>query len=309
MYCNQKKRFPAIFLFILRTSNFGLPTSKLSFMNYFRFKLLLVFGILFFIGSDPLLAQTDDHNLAFLQAKNNVYVVAHRGAHNGIPENSLAAYQKAIDMGCDFVEIDVRTTKDGKFISVHNSTIDEYVEGVKGKISEFTLDELLALDIGSRVGSEWKNTRIPTFEEILQLCKGKIGIYLDLKAAPVPELIEIINKYGMEKDIIWYIPASRTKEINELITNCPDCFPMPDPGPESNIEDVLSKFPAKVLATDMGKLSENFVRMAHKHDVMIIVDEREGTEEEWSQIINWKTDGIQTDHPEELILFLKNLSH
>jgi len=49
--------------------------------------------------------------------------------HNGIPENSLAAYQKAIDLGCDFVEIDVRTTKDGRFVSVHNSTIDSYVEG------------------------------------------------------------------------------------------------------------------------------------------------------------------------------------
>jgi len=55
--------------------------------------------------------------------KNGVmYVVAHRGAHKGIPENTLAAYAKAIEFGCDFVEIDVRTTKDGVLVSIHNET-------------------------------------------------------------------------------------------------------------------------------------------------------------------------------------------
>ena len=50
----------------------------------------------------------------------DTYVIAHRGVHNGIPENSLAAYQKAIDLGCDFIEIDVRKTRDGRMVSIHN---------------------------------------------------------------------------------------------------------------------------------------------------------------------------------------------
>ena len=161
------------------------------------------------------------------------------------------------------------------------------------------------MDIGGRVGPEWKDTRIPTFEEILQLCRGKIGIYLDLKAAPVPELIEIIKKYGMEHDILWYIPASHIKEIRELVNNCPDCIPMPDPGLKSNINNILSQIQACMLATDMGELSEEFVKTAHKNNAMVFVDEKEGTEREWKQIMDWKTDGIQTDRPEELISFLK----
>ena len=80
------------------------------------------------------------------------YVIAHRGVHNGIPENSLAAYQKAIDLGCDLIEIDVRKSKDGRMVSVHNSTIDAYVSGATGKVSDFTLAELKALDIGERFG-------------------------------------------------------------------------------------------------------------------------------------------------------------
>ena len=85
-------------------------------------------------------------------------------------------------------------------------------------------------------GSEWKGTKIPSFEEILELCHGRIGIYLDLKSAPVDQLVEIIRNIGMEKDILWYIPASDIKDISELKTNCPECILMPDPGPENNIE-------------------------------------------------------------------------
>jgi glycerophosphoryl diester phosphodiesterase len=237
---------------------------------------------------------------------NEIYVVAHRGAHKGIPENSLAAYQKAIDIGCDFVEIDIRTTKDGKFVSIHNSKVDEYTAGSKGKVSEMNLDELRSLDIGIKTGPERKGTKIPTFEEILELCKGKTGIYLDLKAAPVTQLVDIIKKYGMEKDIIWYISSSDTKDIDELRTSCPDCLLMPDPGAEENIKTVASKFHPCILATDMDKLGEKFVNTAHLYNTMVISDEKAGTENEWRQMLEWKTDGIQTDNPEELISFLKS---
>ena len=96
------------------------------------------------------------------QPKNaGIYVIAHRGAHIGIPENTLAAYQKAIDIGADFVEIDLRTTRDSGFVSIHNRTVDAYLNGITGEVAEFTLAELRALDIGSRLGPEWRGTRIP----------------------------------------------------------------------------------------------------------------------------------------------------
>ena len=145
-----------------------------------------------------------------------VYVVAHRGAHNGIPENSLPAYQKAIELGCDFVEIDVRTTRDSQYVSIHNSTIDNYVGEKTGSVKDLTLAELRALDIGSRVGEKWKGTQIPTFDEILDLCNGKIGIYLDLKDAPVEPLIEKIRERGMEHDVLWYADGYELEQVKEF---------------------------------------------------------------------------------------------
>lgn len=240
----------------------------------------------------------------FRESKHGTYIIAHRGAHIGIPENSLAAYQKAIDLGCDFVEIDVRATKDGKFVSVHNSSIDNYVNGVKGKVSEMTLAEIKAMDIGTKVGEKWADTRIPTFEEILALCKGKIGIYLDLKDAPVPELMKIIRKYDMERDIIWYIPAQYLFNVDNVDAMFGNSYPMPDPGSESNLGKVIKKLNPCVIATDMGELSESFIETAHKSGVKVFVDEHEGTSAEWNKILKWKTDGIQTDDPEKLIEFL-----
>jgi glycerophosphoryl diester phosphodiesterase len=236
----------------------------------------------------------------------NTYVIAHRGVHNGIPENSLAAYQKAIDLRCDFIEIDVRKSKDGRMVSIHNSTIDAYVSGATGKVSDFTLAELKALDIGERLGLQWKNTRIPTIEEILQLCRGQIGIYLDLKEPHVPELVSIIKKYGMERDIVWYIPSSYMAAIKDLKSLCPDCLPMPDPGPAGNIVEVIKQVQPLVIATDMGELSEEYMKIAREHHTMVFVDEDKGDEAEWTKILNWGAEGIQTDKPQELIRFLKN---
>ena len=236
----------------------------------------------------------------------NTYVVAHRGVHNGIPENTIAAYQKAINLGCDFVEIDIRKSKDGKFVSVHNSTIDAYADGYFGKVNDFTLAELKQMNIGKRFGPEWENERIPTFEEILQLCKGQIGIYLDLKEPYVKELVSIIKNYQMESEIIWYIPAAYMDVIKDVKKYCDKCIPMPDPGSKENIENVYEEVHPSFLATDMGELSEEYMKIAKKYNMKVIVDEDKGTITEWEKIIEWGTDGIQTDNPEKLIEYLKN---
>ncbi len=245
------------------------------------------------------------HSSDFPTPKNgSIYVVAHRGAHSGIPENTLAAYQRAIDLGCDFVEIDVRSTKDGKMVSIHNSTIDAYMVGVKGKVGNLTLTQLKALDIGVRLGPAWEGTRIPTFEEILQLCRGKIGIYLDLKEDLVPELVKLVKQYKMERDIIWCIPASNMRAIRELQRCCPKCFPMPDVGHERNVSTVVMEVQPQVLAPVMKDFSATYVAEAHSVGVKVIVDEDLGTEEEWSTLLEAGADGIQTDDPAALINFL-----
>ncbi len=233
-----------------------------------------------------------------------VYVIAHRGAHQGIPENSLAAYEEAIRIGCDFIEIDIRTTLDKQLISIHNATIDQYVSGATGKVSNMTLAEIGKLDIGEKVGAKWRNTRIPTLEEILMLTKGKIKIYLDLKDADPTDIISLLKKYDMENQVVWYISGFLHKTIMEVKQECPVCLVMPDPGDLANIERVAVAYNPSVIATDMEHLSPEFVQKAHERRMLVFTDDNEGNPEEWERMIAMGTDGIQTDHPTDLLEYL-----
>jgi glycerophosphoryl diester phosphodiesterase len=230
-----------------------------------------------------------------------VYVVAHRGAHLGIPENTLAAYETAIQMGVDLVEVDLRTTRDGRIVSVHNKEIDSYVtNGEHGLVREMTLDELKQLDIGSRIAPRWSDERIPTFEEILDLCKGRVGIYLDLKDASVEKVVSMVKKWNMAGQVLWYADVDELERVEEL---CPECIPMPDPGPEENLQEVLQLFRPSVVASVWRYYSKGFAEQCHRAGAIVIVDEGDPTC--WQNALAWGTDGIQTDHPELLIALLK----
>ena len=230
-----------------------------------------------------------------------IYVIAHRGAHQGIPENTIAAYAKAIELGCDFVEVDIRTTKDGHFVSIHNRTVDAYVDGVTGEVREFTLAELQALDIGSRVGPKWKGAKVPTFEEILDLCKDRCGIYLDVKDAPIADLAALIQAKGMENQVVWCISP---REVTALREACPECVEMPDPGAEKNLRRVLETHRPRMVSPVWRDFSPTYVPTCREFGVTVFVDEDDSTS--WPDALAWGADGIQTDHPAELIAFLKD---
>jgi len=228
-----------------------------------------------------------------------VYIVAHRGYHVGVPENTLPAYRKAIELGVDFVEIDLRTTKDGKFIICHNNSVDKYVPGVHGKVRNFTFDQLRAFDIGSRIGPQWKGVRMPSFEEVLDLCKGRCGIYLDLKDADIRPVADLIKAHGMTHDVLWYASVGQLKELQAY---CPECIPMPDPGPESLLPAVLSALHPQVVASVERYYSRSFAETCHLAGAKVIVDESDASC--WQRFLDWHTDGIQTDDPEGLMDFL-----
>jgi len=299
--------------------SYPLPIHLLKFISFFTHKPtfkypFLILGIgdyatsvlilltLFLFNQGRIYAQRSQN--VFPQPKHgSTYVIAHRGAHRFAPENSLLAYRKAIEMGCDFVEIDLRKTKDGRFVSVHNNRIDAYFDHESGKVNDFTLAELKNMPLRMKSDDQAKEY-IPTFEEILTLCKNRIGIYLDLKEPDIKSQVQIVKDFDMQRQIIWYIPASYRKAIRQLKRYCSECLVMPDPGPGRNVLNVIKNTNPKVLATDMGHLNARFVEQAHENGVKVFVDDDSGSQEEWRQILDWGTDGIQTDNPRDLIDFI-----
>ncbi|KAA5276649.1 glycerophosphodiester phosphodiesterase family protein, partial [Bacteroides eggerthii] len=104
-------------------------------------------------------------------------VVAHRADWRNAPENSLQGIQNCIDMGVDMVEIDLKKTKDGHLVLMHDKLINRTMNG-KGRPEDYTLAELKALRLKNGAGCKTRH-QIPTFEEVMTLCKGKIMVNVD----------------------------------------------------------------------------------------------------------------------------------
>ena len=100
-----------------------------------------------------------------------MYVIAHRGANRLAPQNTIPAFEKAVELGVDGFENDVRLTSDGVVVICHNDTVDATSDG-SGKISDYTFEELRKLDFGSYFDKGFAGTKIPTLEEFLQVAKA-----------------------------------------------------------------------------------------------------------------------------------------
>lgn len=112
--------------------------------------------------------------------EDRVIVIGHRGAPLAAPENSLSSVRAAIDAGADWVEIDVQETADGEVVVFHDSDFMK-AAGVDLKLWEATSDELRDIDIGSRFSSDFADERVPTLAQVLDICRGKAGVLIELK--------------------------------------------------------------------------------------------------------------------------------
>jgi glycerophosphoryl diester phosphodiesterase len=108
-------------------------------------------------------------------------VIAHRGASGHAPENTLAAFRRAVALGASFIETDLHLSRDAHFVAIHDDIVNRTTNG-QGKVHDLTLADLRRLDAGSWFGSEFSGERIPTLEEILEFAKkNDVVFYLELK--------------------------------------------------------------------------------------------------------------------------------
>jgi glycerophosphoryl diester phosphodiesterase len=113
-----------------------------------------------------------------VEGKEKVICVAHRGGAGCAPENTPAAFKKAIALGADMVECDIHLSKDGHMVVIHDDRLDRTTNG-KGLVREKTLAELKALDAGSWYGGEFAGEKISTLEELLDLAQGKVEVIIE----------------------------------------------------------------------------------------------------------------------------------
>ncbi len=151
-------------------------------------------------------------------------MVAHRGLSSLYPENSLPAFYGAAEYGFDGYEFDVHTTKDGKWVVIHDDVVDN-MTAASGDVNSFTFKEIRALTLDSGSGIEnYENLRIPTFEEALDVYK-ETGItpVIEIKKCDtqyLPDFIEILDSYGLiGKAIIISFEKEYLEQFRKLDKN------------------------------------------------------------------------------------------
>lgn len=169
-----------------------------KFLFYSTPFLLLFFGLALF---EPYIHQNIFASTKIDKIKKKDFeVIAHKGASGYAPENTLAAFQLALDMGVDMIEVDVRHTKDEEIIVFHDQTLDRTTNGT-GDVHDYTLEEIKEFDAGSWYDSKFADERIPTLKEVLDLVDGKCKVLIEIKHMDHPhyhdfseKLIDIIKQ-------------------------------------------------------------------------------------------------------------------
>lgn len=256
-----------------------------------------------------------------------VMVIAHRADWRNFPENSIEAIRSAIKLGVDMVEIDIRKTKDGILILMHDETIDRTTNGI-GKVSEMTFREIKQLRLMSGVGVP-TDFKIPTLNEALLECKGKIMINLD-KADDYFEAIypmlketntigqvvlkghytteEIKTKFGDFYKEILYMPliTVKIKDVKSYVDSLESSL---NP---SSYEIVFNKdyMDSFEYISELKKNGDNiWINTLWAYLANGKTDDKAywNPDENWGWVINEGATMIQTDRPRELIEYLKSI--
>jgi glycerophosphoryl diester phosphodiesterase len=199
---------------------------------------------------------------------NNIVRVAHRGASGYEPENTLLSFKKAIELGADMIEFDVRVCESGELVVMHDDSVDRTTNG-KGKIEDKELAELKSLD-------ESKGQKIPTLIEVLDFVDKKIKLDIELKdEGIVKEVSDIIKKYIEKKGWSYddfMVSSFHHNELRQLKEINPEIRigVLSEEVPPGFLH-FAKKIKAYSVNTPVDRINGKFVENAHKNGLKVFV--------------------------------------
>jgi glycerophosphoryl diester phosphodiesterase len=233
-------------------------------------------------------------------------ILAHRGASHRAPENTLAAFRLAAEIGADGIELDVQLCQDGEAVVIHNSTVDETTDG-GGRVKDFTLTELQELDAGSWYTAEFRGEHIPSLAQVLHELGARLIFNIELKTgssfsdgleAEVVRLVEDANM--VHRVIISSFNPVALWRVHRLNRNIPIGL-LYAPDQPRHLRDRWLQPLARpnALHPRWDMLDEQSVAAAHRQGLRV---------HPWTcndpdamlRLVGWGVDAIITDRPDLL---------
>ena len=227
--------------------------------------------------------------------KRPAWVSFHRGASRYAPENTLSAFAKAARMGADYVEFDVRTSRDGQFYLLHDGRLDRTSDG-SGPLAEQLGEQVAHLDAGAWFGRPYADLPLPTLDAFLAAVPAGLQLYFDAKAITPEALSDAVERHGLATRTVVYQSAeylARLKAINPRIRALP---PLSRPGQIDRLAETLQPY---AVDARWDILSREVIDRCHARGMKVFSDAlgRNENVESYRQALDWGIDLIQTDYP------------
>jgi len=175
--------------------------------------LILAFVSIRTVNSPAQSGMSQTHNLPALYNNDDddFIIIAHRGASAYYPENTMIAFEKAVELGAEMIELDIALSKDGIPVVFHDAKLNRHTNGTS-YLKYYTLEELKKLDAGSWFDPKFSNQTIPTLQEVLEFASGEIALNIEIKTEAVSDNIkngieekalQLVKKLGMENHVLF----------------------------------------------------------------------------------------------------------
>lgn len=235
-------------------------------------------------------------------------VIGHMGSCADRPGNTLAGIRRAIEAGAHVAEVDVRTTKDGVLVCLHDPEVDRTTDG-KGKVADLTLAEVKKLDAGSKFDAKFRGERVPTLREVLELAKGKIGVMLDLKEddeAYAKKIAAAVKEFGEPKRTVLGVRSTdHAKWFRDLLPEARQIGLVPT---TDDIE-AFAKAGVKVIRLWPKWLSDGaLVPRVRKVGLELHLGSGLGTRAEVMPLLAYEPESLSSDDPAQLVKTLAGIA-
>ncbi len=244
--------------------------------------------------------------------KKSIWTIAHRGASGHAPENTMAAFRRAVELGATFIETDLQITRDAQVIAIHDFTLDRTTTG-KGQVHLLTLEQIRALDAGSWYGGagegKFAGERVPTIGEILDFAKEHdIIVYLEIKSGPAWGIEHAVvaalrDQNASARVVILSFDPSTLDSVHRLDSTMMTGFLCEHPS--NDLVERTVRAGARQLVARGDLITPTVIEKAH-HAGLQVVAWTINEPEQMLRLIDVGVNGIITDYPDRLLSILRD---
>lgn len=230
-----------------------------------------------------------------------VGIATHRAANEFAPENSLSAIKIALNIEVDYIEMDVRQTRDGKSVLLHDGNLNRTTTG-KGALKELNFDEVRTLSAGVWFDPFFVDEQVPTLEEACRLLaahneshKHQTFFYVDCKEINAKILIDCLNQFKLLEGSVFYV--NEIQQINQIRSLAPNAKILPGLRSAEDLDRMIETYHPYALDTEWKDLTRDLISKAHAKGVKIFSDGfgENQTVDSYVQAINAGIDVISTN--------------